>query len=116
MEVLQTVVELGRNVREKRLINLKTPVLNVAVILRNPSENVIKAITGPLKKYILSELNAWNLTVVPKEQEHEWVKLSLAPDFSLLGKKLGKKMRVAKDTITNMSHMVRTKFILRALK
>jgi len=105
MEILQSVVELGRNVREKRLINLKTPVHNVVVILRNPSVNAIKAFTGPLKKYILSELNAWNLTVVPKEQEHEWVKLSLAPDFSVLGKRFGKKMGLAKDIITKMSHM-----------
>jgi len=104
-EILQSVVELGRNVREKRLINLKTPVHNVVVILRNPSVNAIKAFTGPLKKYILSELNAWNLTVVPKEQEHEWVKLSLAPDFSVLGKRFGKKMGLAKDIITKMSHM-----------
>jgi len=104
MEILQSVVELGRNVREKRLINLKTPVHNIVVILRNPSANAVKAFTGPLKKYILSELNAWNLTVVPKEEEHKWVKLSLAPDFSLLGKKLGKKINAAKNTITGMSH------------
>ena len=104
METLQTIVELGRNVREKRLINLKTPVKNVVVVLRNPSENVIKAVTGPLKSYILSELNAWDLTIIPKEEEHEWVTLSLTPDFKLLGKKFGKKMKAVATAIKSMSH------------
>lgn len=101
---LQTIVELGRTIREKRNISLKTPIKSVTVVLRNPSPSVIDAITGPLKKYILSELNAWEFNVVPKEQEHEWVKLSLAPDFSVLGRKLGKNMKKAKELITNLSH------------
>jgi len=104
MEALQLVVELGRNVREKRLINLKTPIKNVVVILSNPSDTVVKAFSGPLKKYILSELNAWNLTVVPKEEEHQWVKLSLGPVWKILGKKFGKKINKAKEIITSMSH------------
>jgi len=104
METLQTIVELGRNVREKRLINLKTPVKNIVVVLRNPSENVINAITGSLKSYILSELNAWDLTIVPQEQEHEWVTLSLTPDFKKLGKKFGKKMKAVAEAIKAMSH------------
>eukprot|EP00957_Ditylum_brightwellii_P148833 11331113-Ditylum_brightwellii.AAC.1 len=96
MEALQTIVELGRNVREKRNISLRTPVKNVVVILRNPSANVIEGITGSLKGYILSELNAWDFTVIPKEEEHQWVTLSLQPDFAKLGKKLGKKMKAVK--------------------
>eukprot|EP00560_Eucampia_antarctica_P004551 CAMPEP_0197833640 /NCGR_PEP_ID=MMETSP1437-20131217/19651_1 /TAXON_ID=49252 ORGANISM="Eucampia antarctica, Strain CCMP1452" /NCGR_SAMPLE_ID=MMETSP1437 /ASSEMBLY_ACC=CAM_ASM_001096 /LENGTH=1171 /DNA_ID=CAMNT_0043437819 /DNA_START=90 /DNA_END=3602 /DNA_ORIENTATION=+ len=104
MIALQTVVELGRTIREKRNISLKTPIKNVVVILRNPSTSVVGSITGPLKKYILSELNAWDFTVVKKEDEHEWVKLSLAPDFSVLGRKLGKNMKAAKNLITNLSH------------
>jgi len=104
MEALQTVVELGRNVREKRNINLKTPVKNIVLILRNPSSKVVEGITGPLKNYILSELNAWDFTVVEKNDEHNWVTLSLFPDFSVLGKKLGKKMRNAKEAITKLSH------------
>lgn len=104
METLQVVVKLGRNIREKRLINLKTPVKSIVVVLRNPSAYVIEAITGPLKKYILSELNAWDLVVVPKQEEHEWVKLSLVPDFKILGRKFGKKMKIAKNVITSMGH------------
>jgi len=104
METLQSVVEQGRNCREKRTISLRTPVKHVAAIIRNPSKNVVDAITGPLKKYILSELNAWEFTVVSKEDQHDWVTLSLTPDFKLLGKKLGKKMKAVQASIKALTH------------
>jgi isoleucyl-tRNA synthetase len=104
MEALQSIVELGRNAREKRNISLRTPVKTIVAILSNPAPHVVEGITGLLKKYILSELNAWDFVVVPKEQEHDWVKLSLSPNFSLLGKKLGKKMKAVKDFVVKMSH------------
>jgi isoleucyl-tRNA synthetase len=104
MEALQTIVEQGRNAREKRNISLRTPVKQVVAILRNPSENVVKGLNGPLKKYILSELNAWEFLVVPKENQHDWVTLSLNPNFAVLGKKLGKKMKSIAGAVKNMSH------------
>jgi isoleucyl-tRNA synthetase len=104
MEALQGIVEQGRTVRERRNISLRTPIKSIVAILRDPSENVVRGITGPLKKYILSELNAWDFVVVPKEQEHEWVTLSLTPNFNLLGKKLGKKMGAVQAAIKALSH------------
>jgi isoleucyl-tRNA synthetase len=107
MQTLQVIVENGRNVREKRNISLRTPVKCVTVILRNPSAHVVESVRGPLKGYILSELNAWDLVIVPKEQEKEWVTLALTPNFTLLGRKLGKKMNDFKNLVTGMSHEVR---------
>ncbi len=104
MEALQTIIELGRNVREKRNISLKTPVKKVVVILRNPSIHIVEGITGPLRPYVLSELNAWDFTIIPKENEHEWVTLSLLPNLNVLGKKLGKKMSSVRKAITSMTH------------
>lgn len=104
MEALQAIVELGRNAREKRNISLRTPIKSVVVVLRNPSQVVVDGITGPLKTYILSELNAWDFQVIPKENEHDWVTLSLIPDFKILGKKLGKNMKAAKAKITGLTH------------
>lgn len=104
MEALQAIVEQGRIVRERRNISLRTPIKSVVAIVRNPTENVIQGITGPLKKYILSELNAWDFIVAPKEQEHEWVTLSLTPNFNLLGKKIGKKMKDVQTAIQALSH------------
>lgn len=104
MEALQAVVENGRTCRERRNISLRTPIKCVTVVLRNPSANVVDSLNGPLKGYVLSELNAWELVIVPKEQEHEWVTLSLTPNFTVLGKKLGKKMKDFKSHVTSMSH------------
>ena len=106
MEALQSIVEQGRNAREKRNISLRTPVKSVVAVLRNPGEHVVTSITGPLKKYILSELNAWDFTVVPKEQEHDWVTLSLLPNFKALGKKLGKKLPAVQKKVKSLSHEV----------
>lgn len=106
MEILQSIVEQGRTARERRNISLRTPVKTVVAILRNPAAHIVEGITGPLKKYILSELNAWEFQVVPKEQEHDWVTLSLAPNFKAVGKKLGKKMKAVQTAITSLSHEV----------
>ena len=104
MVTLQSIVEQGRNAREKRNISLKFPVKNVTAILRDPAEHVVAGITGPLKTYILSELNTWDFNVVPKEQEHEWVKLSLMPNFKEVGKKLGKKMKDVQNAVVALTH------------
>lgn len=107
MEALQSVVEQARIIREKRNISLRTPIKSVVAIFRDPSENVINGITGPLKKYILSEVNAWDFHVVPTNKAHEWITLSLTPDFSILGRKLGKKMKAVQAHISTMTHEVR---------
>lgn len=104
MEALQVIIENARTVRERRNISLRTPVKSVTVILRNPSDNVIESLNGQLKAYILSELNAWDLVIVPKEEEHEWVTLALQPNFNILGRKLGKKIKDFKTHVTAMSH------------
>eukprot|EP00977_Amphora_coffeiformis_P029408 scaffold40463_cov206-Amphora_coffeaeformis.AAC.5 len=104
MEVLQSVVEQGRNAREKRNVSLRTPVKMITAILSNPAPHIVQGITGPLKSYILSELNAWDFYVVPKEEEHDWVTLKLSPDFSKLGKKLGKKMKAVKAYVVGLTH------------
>lgn len=104
MKALQTIVEQGRNAREKRNISLRTPVKSVVAILRSPPEHVVKGLTGPLKKYILSELNAWDFKVVPEKEQQEWVTLSLTPNFKVLGKKVGKKMKAITAAVKKMTH------------
>lgn len=107
MEALQNIVEQGRNAREKRNISLRTPVKKVVAIIRNPAAHIVEALTGPMLKYILSELNAWEFEVVPKGNEHDWVTLSLAPNFKVLGKKLGKHLKAVQTAVTALSHEVR---------
>lgn len=104
MNTLQTIVEQGRTVRERRNISLRYPIKRVVVVLRNPSDKVVKSVTGPLKEYILSELNALEFEIIPKEKEQEWVKMSLKPNFEKLGKKLGKKMGLVTKAVVAMNH------------
>jgi len=104
MDTLQTIVECGRVLRERRNISLKTPVKQLVVVLRNASPSILDALNGVLRQYILSELNAWDFYIVPKEEEEQWVKLSLTPNFTVLGKKLGKKMKVVKNLVQGMTH------------
>jgi len=104
MGALQNIVEQGRNAREKRNISLRTPVKSVVAVLRSPSDNVVDGLSGPLKKYILSELNAWEFKIIPEEEQHDWVTLSLTPNFPVLGKKLGKKMKAITTAVRKMSH------------
>lgn len=104
MEALQAIVEQGRTCREKRKISLRTPVKSVVAILRNPPEHVVNGLKGPLKSYILSELNSWELQLVPKAEEHDWVTLALTPNFKVLGKKLGKKMKEVGNAVKALSH------------
>jgi isoleucyl-tRNA synthetase len=104
MLVLQGIVEQGRNAREKRNISLKFPVKSIVVVLRNPSVSVIEAITGPLKKYILSELNAWDFQVVKKEEEQDWITVSLKLNFAVVGKRLGKRVKEIQNHVASLSH------------
>jgi len=104
MGALQTIVEQGRNARQNRNINMRTPVKSVVAILRKPSDNIVNALTGPLEKYILSELNAWEFKVIPEEEQHDWVTLSMTPNFPVLGKKVGKKMKAITAAVKKMSH------------
>eukprot|EP00816_Leptocylindrus_hargravesii_P009963 CAMPEP_0196810816 /NCGR_PEP_ID=MMETSP1362-20130617/14340_1 /TAXON_ID=163516 /ORGANISM="Leptocylindrus danicus, Strain CCMP1856" /LENGTH=1177 /DNA_ID=CAMNT_0042185969 /DNA_START=93 /DNA_END=3626 /DNA_ORIENTATION=+ len=104
MSALQSIVELARVCREKRNISLRTPIKSLTVILRNPSPELLEQLNGPLRGYILSEMNAWDLKIVSKEEEKDWVKLSLLPNLKVLGKKLGKKMGAVKKHIVSMTH------------
>lgn len=108
MHVLQSIVELGRKVRESRNIGYRTPVKCVMVVLRNRTPHVVDAISGSLRKYILLELNTWDFQVVPEQQESEWIRLSLVPVFPVLGKKLGHKMSAVSKSIKGLSHEVRS--------
>ena len=105
MEILQQVVELGRNARDKRNVSLKMPLKNITYVLSGDiDEKIVNNLNADLKAYIMSELNVWSVTLVPASEENEWVKISMLPDLKKLGKKLGKSMGKVKQGIVNMTH------------
>ncbi|GMH96916.1 hypothetical protein TrST_g6254 [Triparma strigata] len=103
-KVLQKIIKLGRDAREKRLISVKMPIKSMVVVLPLASEDITKDVSTKLAEYIKTELNSWDVKFVTREEEHEWVKISLLPDLKILGKKLGKKMSSVKKGLVAMTH------------
>ncbi|ODV71112.1 isoleucine--tRNA ligase ILS1 CYBJADRAFT_169660 [Cyberlindnera jadinii NRRL Y-1542] len=92
---MQTVIELGRNIREKKMISLKTP-LKQMVILHGDQEylNDIEA----LKSYIIEELNVRDLVITSDEKKYG-VEYKAVADWPVLGKKLKKDAKKVKDAL-----------------
>ena len=85
MKNLFQVVELGRQIREKKSISLKTPIKSLTVVTAD--QTVLEA-CGSLRQYIQSELNIWD--VVLCADESEWSVFKIDPKFNILGRRVGK--------------------------
>ena len=104
MKMLQKIVKLGRDAREKRLISVKTPLRCMVVVMPLASQDVFEDVKTKLAPYIMTELNVWDIKFVTPSEEAEWVKIALLPDLKILGKKLGKAMKAVKQGLVNMTH------------
>eukprot|EP00520_Triparma_pacifica_P017464 CAMPEP_0118664162 /NCGR_PEP_ID=MMETSP0785-20121206/17844_1 /TAXON_ID=91992 /ORGANISM="Bolidomonas pacifica, Strain CCMP 1866" /LENGTH=1166 /DNA_ID=CAMNT_0006558007 /DNA_START=14 /DNA_END=3514 /DNA_ORIENTATION=- len=104
MTMLQKIIKIGRDVREKRLISVKTPLRNMTVVMPLASKEVLEDVKTKLAPYIMTELNVWDMHFVTPAEESEWVKITLLPNLKVLGKKLGKAMKAVKQGLVNMSH------------
>jgi isoleucyl-tRNA synthetase len=85
---MQQVVLLGRQRREEAKIGLRTPLRTLTIIHRD------RALLGELERledYVKSELNVLN--VVYESNEAAYIELKATPNFPLLGKRLGKRMK-----------------------
>lgn len=92
---MQTVIDLGRNIREKKLISLKTP-LKELVILHGDLD-YLKDIDA-LKNYIIEELNIRDLIITSDEDKYG-VEYKAVADWPVLGKKLKKDVKKVKDAL-----------------
>ncbi|XP_032049784.1 isoleucine--tRNA ligase, cytoplasmic [Aythya fuligula] len=81
---LQSVIELGRVIRDRKTIPVKYPLKEVVVIHRDPEalENI-----SSLEKYILEELNVRQVTLSTNKDKYG-VRLRAEPDHMVLGKRL----------------------------
>lgn len=104
---MQSVIDLGRNIREKRTISLKTP-LKTLVILHSDSEylNDIQE----LKAYIQEELNVRDIVITSDEAKYGVEYRALA-DWPVLGKKLKKDAKKVKDALPKVSSEEVQKFL-----
>ncbi|CAH1424400.1 unnamed protein product [Lactuca virosa] len=96
---MMTIIDLARNVRERHNKSLKTPLREMIVV--HPDAEFLDDIAGKLKEYVLEEVNV--ISVVPCNDPLKYASLRAEPDFSVLGKRVGKSMRVVADAVRAMS-------------
>ena len=98
-KTLQQAVKLARTARERKHIRNNLPLKNVIVVSADEAD--IEALTY-LKSYFLGEVNAWNVSL-----STEWEKLCVLttkPNWKILGKRLGNKMKEVAKGISDLSH------------
>ena len=95
---MRQVILLGRQQREEARVGLRTPLRSLKVIHRD------RGLLGELAKlgiYIKAELNVQELSF--DADEERYVQLAAKPNFRLLGKRLGKRMKVFGPLINGLS-------------
>ncbi|TMW55138.1 hypothetical protein Poli38472_013900 [Pythium oligandrum] len=107
MKNLQSVIDMGRVVRERRTISLKNPVRKVVVVSSDAATlDKLRA----LKTYIHDELNMRDLEFT--EDEKEWCVLKAEANSKALGRRLGKALSGVRKSIDALSHDEVNSFLL----
>lgn len=96
---MQTVIELGRIVRDRRTLPLKYPLRELVVIHKD--QEYLDDIAS-LKQYILEELNIKQLTVTA-EKEKYGVLMKAEPDIKALGLRLRGESKAVSQAIRELS-------------
>ena len=97
VERMQQVILLGRQKREEEKIGLRTPLRHVAIINRDPD---LLGEIARLESYIKAQLNVQNVTYETDEQRY--IALVAKPNFPVLGKRLGRRMREFQSLIEKL--------------
>ncbi|XP_024884154.1 isoleucine--tRNA ligase, cytoplasmic [Temnothorax curvispinosus] len=104
---MQSVIQLGRIVRDRKVIPTKYPLPEIVVIHRDAE--VLKDIVS-LKSYILEELNVKKLTVTTDKQKYG-VTLRAEPDHKTLGARLKGEFKQIIQAIKELSDEQLQKFV-----
>ncbi len=98
VERMRQVILLGRQQREQAKIGLRTPLRHLAIINRDAA---MLAEIARLESYIKAELNVLEVTYETDEQRY--IRLVAKPNFPVLGKRLGRRMREFQPLIEKLS-------------
>ncbi|KAL6553648.1 hypothetical protein OROGR_007490 [Orobanche gracilis] len=96
---MMTIIDLARNIRERHNKPLKTPLREMVIV--HPDVDFLDDIDGKLREYVLEELNIRSL--VTCNDTLKYASLRAEPNFSLLGKRLGKSMGIVAKEIKAMT-------------
>ena len=95
---MRQVILLGRAQREEAKIGLRTPLSRLTIIHRDPE--LLDEI-GKLSATVKAELNVQSLTF--DSDEARYIELVAKPNFRVLGKRLGKRMKAFAAEIGSLS-------------
>lgn len=98
-KVLQTAVQLIRFARDRRKIRNNLPLKNVLIVT---SDEASSEALSYLRSYLLSEINAWDVTLSTDWKTH--CALKTIPNWKDLGKRLGKDMKKVAAGISALTH------------
>ncbi|MCZ6642992.1 MAG: isoleucine--tRNA ligase [Gammaproteobacteria bacterium] len=98
VERMQQVVLLGRQKREEVKIGLRTPLRSLTIINRDPE---LLTNMELLEDYVKAELNVQSISY--DADESAYIELVAKPNFPLLGKRLGKRMKEFQTLIQKLS-------------
>ncbi len=99
MEVVRETVTLGRNLRETHRLRVRQPLAALDVAISEVT--LPEALQGVLAEIVAEELNVRVVRWVPDLGAHTlW---SAKPDFKVLGRRLGKKMKVVAQGVAALS-------------
>ncbi|GBC08883.1 hypothetical protein RclHR1_08450011 [Rhizophagus clarus] len=96
---MQAVIDMGRYIREKKNIGLKTPLKELIVI---HSDSQYHSDILSLKNYIIEELNVKNLVVTSDEDKYS-IKYRAEADWKVLGQKLKKDAVKIKEALPKLT-------------
>ena len=95
---MQQVILLGRQKREEVKIGLRTPLASLTIV--NRDADLLQEMQQ-LEGYIRDELNVREVQY--STEEAAYIELVAKPNFPLLGKRLGKRMKEFQQMINNLS-------------
>jgi isoleucyl-tRNA synthetase len=97
VRVMDSLVVLGRNLRDRIQVRAKIPLLSMRVIHRNPKvlENL-----KPFEPYFQDELNIRRIEY--DSNEDQFIQVNAKANFPVLGKRLGPKMKAVAAAIQKL--------------
>jgi isoleucyl-tRNA synthetase len=94
---MQQVILLGRRKREEEKINLRTPLKTLIIIHR---DGALLQQIETLEEYLKAELNVKQVRY--EQDEGKYIELRARPNFPVLGKRLGKRMKAFQGLIQSL--------------
>ncbi|CAM4845574.1 unnamed protein product, partial [Rotaria magnacalcarata] len=106
---VQTVIGLGRVVRERKVVPMKYPLPEFVVIHKDPS--VLKDVES-LEDFVREGLNVRKVTL-SQDRELYGVEMRAEPNYPILGKKAGAKVKAITEKFRGMSNTDVEKLLLK---